>query len=144
MHTSPVHSLQQILSYKMVARHVYAAASEAADLTLAPILTPESHPASTQHRGILPAGQVWLTALPFQLSLGLADFQIVAALQLLHAPLEWTSKTAAGTKMGIAGHRSLGVAGFATTRVQCTPFTPGSVTQRKLTVSLGPTGYPFD
>jgi hypothetical protein len=89
-----------ILSYKMVARHVYAAALEAADLTLAPILTPESHPARPQHRGILPAGQVWLTALPFLPSLGLADFRIVAALQLLHARLEWIRKTAVGTKMG--------------------------------------------
>jgi hypothetical protein len=37
-----------ILSYKTVAPHAYAAASEAADSTLAPILTPESLPASTQ------------------------------------------------------------------------------------------------
>jgi hypothetical protein len=37
-----------ILSYKTVAPHAYAAASEAADTTLAPILTPESLPASTQ------------------------------------------------------------------------------------------------
>jgi hypothetical protein len=37
-----------ILSYKTVAPHVYAAASEAADTTLAHILTPESLPASTQ------------------------------------------------------------------------------------------------
>jgi hypothetical protein len=37
-----------ILSYKTVAPHAYAAASEAADVTLAPVLTPESPPASTQ------------------------------------------------------------------------------------------------
>jgi hypothetical protein len=37
-----------ILSYKTVAPHAYAAASEAADTTLAPILTPGSLPASTQ------------------------------------------------------------------------------------------------
>jgi hypothetical protein len=37
-----------ILSYKTVAPHAYAAASEAADTTLAPILTPGSLPDSTQ------------------------------------------------------------------------------------------------
>jgi hypothetical protein len=37
-----------ILSYKTVAPHAYAAASEAADTTLSPILTPGSLPASTQ------------------------------------------------------------------------------------------------
>ncbi|GFZ44943.1 hypothetical protein JCM24511_02669 [Saitozyma sp. JCM 24511] len=37
-----------ILSYKTVAPHAYAAASEAADTTLAPILTPGSLPNSTQ------------------------------------------------------------------------------------------------
>jgi hypothetical protein len=37
-----------ILSYKMVAPHAYAAASEAADTTLAPILTPGTLTASTQ------------------------------------------------------------------------------------------------
>jgi hypothetical protein len=37
-----------ILSYKTVAPHAYAAASEAADTTLAPILTPGTLPASTQ------------------------------------------------------------------------------------------------
>jgi hypothetical protein len=37
-----------ILSYKMVAPHAYAAASEAADAALAPILTPGTLPASTQ------------------------------------------------------------------------------------------------
>ncbi|GFZ48404.1 hypothetical protein JCM24511_06152 [Saitozyma sp. JCM 24511] len=37
-----------ILSYKTVAPHAYAAASEAADITLPPILTSESLPASTQ------------------------------------------------------------------------------------------------
>jgi hypothetical protein len=37
-----------ILSYKTVAPHAYAAASEAADVTLAPVLTPEALPASTQ------------------------------------------------------------------------------------------------
>src|SRR5258705_9552754 len=35
-----------ILSYKTVAPHAYAAASEAADTTLAPILTPRTLPAS--------------------------------------------------------------------------------------------------
>ncbi|GFZ52439.1 hypothetical protein JCM24511_10212, partial [Saitozyma sp. JCM 24511] len=37
-----------ILSYKTVAPHAYAAASEGADTTLAPILTPGTLPASTQ------------------------------------------------------------------------------------------------
>jgi hypothetical protein len=37
-----------ILCYKTVTPYAYAAASEAADLTLALILTPESLPASTQ------------------------------------------------------------------------------------------------
>ena len=37
-----------VLSYKTVAPHAYAAASEAADATLAPILTPGSLPDSTQ------------------------------------------------------------------------------------------------
>jgi hypothetical protein len=37
-----------ILSNKTVAPHAYAASSEAADATLAPILTPESLLASTQ------------------------------------------------------------------------------------------------
>jgi hypothetical protein len=36
-----------ILSYKTVAPHAYAAASEAADATLAPILTPGTLPDST-------------------------------------------------------------------------------------------------
>jgi hypothetical protein len=37
-----------ILSYKIVAHLAYGAASEAADVTLAPVLTPESLPAITQ------------------------------------------------------------------------------------------------
>jgi hypothetical protein len=37
-----------IMSYKTVAPHAYAAASEAADTTLAPILNPGSLPDSTQ------------------------------------------------------------------------------------------------
>jgi hypothetical protein len=37
-----------ILSYKIVAPHAYAAASEAAETTLSPILTPGFLPASTQ------------------------------------------------------------------------------------------------
>jgi hypothetical protein len=37
-----------ILSYKTVAPHAYAAASEAVDLTLAPVLEPGSLPACTQ------------------------------------------------------------------------------------------------
>jgi hypothetical protein len=37
-----------VLSYKTVAPHAYAAASEAADFTLAPVLTPEALPANNQ------------------------------------------------------------------------------------------------
>ncbi|GFZ43063.1 hypothetical protein JCM24511_00781 [Saitozyma sp. JCM 24511] len=102
-----------ILSYKTVAPHAYAAASEAADTTLTPILTPGSLPASTQlttqHQrcqeiftgnkeallssltpeqatAVVEAssklGRVWLSTIPFQPSLRVADFEVAAALQL--------------------------------------------------------------
>jgi hypothetical protein len=100
-----------IPSYKTVAPHAYSAASEAADATLAPILTPGSLSNSiqltTQHQrcqeiftgnkeallgsltpeqAVIEAssklGKVWLTTIPFQPSLHITDFEVAAALQL--------------------------------------------------------------
>jgi hypothetical protein len=96
-----------ILSYKTVAAHAYAAASEAAEATLAPILAPEALPNSTQlttqhqhcqetfagnkeallgsltpeqAKAVVKAssklGRVWLTTIPFQPSLRLADLRL--------------------------------------------------------------------
>jgi hypothetical protein len=82
-----------ILSYKRAAPHAYAPASEAADATLAPILTPETLPNSTQlitqHQCCQEIFAVDREALLGSLtpeqakpSLRLTGFEVAAALQL--------------------------------------------------------------